>query len=81
MLQATTRDLETGRKVIIIGLSQDELSALQDNRRAFRIKGGSLGAAVDVVIYHGDTEAHMLEAVSEIITPDTILFVDNALKN
>lgn len=81
MLQVSAVNLETGRKVVIIGISTNEIEQLKAAGAHFMVSGVEFRAPVDVVLFHGDTEAEMLETIQDIISPDTIISVDDALKN
>jgi len=81
MLQAVTTNKDTGRKVIIVGLNQTELSELAGPGHYYVVKGEDINAEVDVVILHGETDAHMLELIDNIVSPTTDVQVDKALKN
>jgi hypothetical protein len=81
MLKTITTNLETGRKVLIIGLNRAEMDVITQPGKAAFVDGMAVGSPIDLVLFHGDTEAHMLEVVAEVITPDTLISIDAALKN
>ncbi len=81
MLKTVVISRENGREVIIIGLNREELSQLQRPGKAVLIKGDTFGASADVVIFHGENEAEMLEALGPLVTLDTNIIVDDKLKN
>lgn len=82
MLKTATTCLETGRKVIIIGLTLQEMTEMcRQPSKAIMVESSDLGASVDVVIFQGSTEAEMLQAIDPILTPATKITIDDKLKN
>jgi hypothetical protein len=73
----------TGAKVLMIGLSFGNLDKLraEPGDTFIRIDGKEMGLEFDVLIFSGETEAHMHGLVAGSIGPDTKIHIDPKLKS
>jgi|HubBroStandDraft_6_1064221.scaffolds.fasta_scaffold00529_16 hypothetical protein len=72
-----------GRQVLMIGLSfgnLDKFRALPGDT-FIKIDGTEMGLPLDVLIFSGETEAHMHKLVAGAIGPDTKFHIDPKLKS
>jgi hypothetical protein len=71
------------RDLLVIGLSFGNLKKFlaQPGNTFIRIKGEEIGLPIDVLIFSGETEAHMTEIMKRFIGPDTKVYVDPKLKS
>jgi hypothetical protein len=75
-----------GRSVLVLGLSfanLDKLRADAPNGGFIKVQGAELGLPIDVVIFAGETEAHMAQMMTGegLIGPDTKVTVSTRLKS
>jgi hypothetical protein len=77
---ATTAD---GRKLLMIGLSFGNLDKFraEPGDTFIKIDGKEMGLTFDVLIFSGETEAHLQTMVAGSIGPDTKLHIDPRLKS
>jgi hypothetical protein len=70
-----------GREVLMVGLSFGNLDRFraEPGDTFIKIDGRELGIALDVLIFSGETEAHMAELMK--IGPQTLVHVDPRLKS
>lgn len=75
----TARD---GRDILLIGLSHANLDRLRQDgtKGCIKIDGKLMGLSVDLLITAADTEAHIVDALSDLIGPETKLHIDPRLK-
>jgi hypothetical protein len=45
------------------------------------IDGKAMNLPIDILIFSGETEAHMTEMIKDNIGPDTTIYVDSKLKS
>lgn len=71
-----------GKALMVIGLSFGNLDKFraQPGDTYIKVTGAELGLPVDVLIFSGETEAHMAETIKEMIGPDTKVNVSERLK-
>jgi hypothetical protein len=72
-----------GRKTFMLGFSFKNLDRFraEPGETFIKIKGEEIGLPHDIIIFSGETEAHLAELVKNSITPDTIVHVDPKLKS
>ena len=77
MIKATI-DSVAGRKMLILGLSFENLDRLRENAcdGFIKVDGEKLALPMDVLIYAGQTEAHCAEVISAFIGPNTNVEID-----
>jgi hypothetical protein len=82
MIKATATD-GTGRKILMIGLSFGNLDKFraEPGDTFIRIRGQEVGLPVDVVIFSGETEAHLADLMALGFGPDTKVIVSSRSKN
>jgi hypothetical protein len=82
MIKAIASD-ETGKRILVIGLSFDNLDRFraQPGDTFIRIIGREVGLPVDVMIFSGETEADCAETLKGGIGPDTKVHVSDRSKN
>ena len=75
--------LPDGRKLLLIGLSFKNLDKFyaEPGDTYIRIDGKAMDLPVDVLIFSGQTEAHMQEKMAGVIGPHTKVHVDPKLKS
>jgi len=81
MLKCKSRVAATGQDVIILGLTSAEINNITKQGMYLHVDGASIGASVNVVLFCGETEAEMLEMVSDLMDENTNIVVDPALMN
>lgn len=71
------------RKVLMIGLSFGNLDRFrrEPGDTFIKIDGREMGLPIDVLLFSGETEAHLQTLVQHSIGPDTILHIDPRLKS
>jgi hypothetical protein len=81
MIKATVR--KNGKTTLMIGLSFGNLDKFRAEPRDtfIRIDGKEMGLPIDVLIFSGETEAHMHEMIAEGVGPDTKVHIDPKLKS
>ena len=72
-----------GRSLLMIGLSFGNLDKFraEPGDTFIRIDGREMGLPVDVLIFSGETEAHMAEIMKTSIGPATEVHIDPRLKS
>ena len=82
MIKATAT-LPDGRTVLMIGLSFKNLDKFhaEPGDTYIRIDGKAMGLPVDVLIFSGQTEAHMQAIMAGLIGPHTKVHIDPKLKS
>jgi hypothetical protein len=72
-----------GRNLLMIGLSFGNLDKFRAEPGAtfIKIDGKEMGLTFDVLIFSGETEAHLHAMVAGSIGPDTKLHIDPKLKS
>jgi hypothetical protein len=82
MIKATAT-LPDGRTLLMIGLSFGNLDKFRRDPgdTYIRIDGKEMGLPLDVLVFSGQTEAHMQTLVQGFIGPDTKVHVDPKLKS
>jgi hypothetical protein len=72
-----------GRTLLMLGLSFRNLDKFraEPGDTYIRIDGKEMGLPIDVLIFSGETEAHMQAKIEPMITPDTKVHVDPKLKS
>lgn len=80
MLKATATGPD-GRPLLVIGLSFRNLEVFRQRPgdTFIKIAGAELGLPIDVVIFSGETEAHLARHVP--VGPDTIVHISDKLKS
>jgi hypothetical protein len=81
MIKATV-ETPDGRKLLIVGLSFANLDRFRAEPRDTMIKidGKELGLGVDVMIFSGETEAHLADCIQDGVGPNTKIHVSPRLK-
>jgi hypothetical protein len=81
MIKATA--IVDGRQLLMLGLSFGNLDKLHAEPMDcfIRINGREMNLPIDVMIFSGETEAHMAEMMQKSIGPNTIVHVDPKLKS
>jgi hypothetical protein len=82
MIKATATQAD-GRTLLTIGLSFGNLDKFrsQPGDTFIRIDGKAMGLPIDILIFSGETEAHMQAIFATAITDKTILHIDPKLKS
>jgi hypothetical protein len=82
MIKATATGAD-GRPLLMIGLSFGNLDKFraEPGDTFIPIDGKQMGLPFDVVIFSGETEAHMHKFVAGAIGPDTKIHIDRKLKS
>jgi len=77
---ATTSD---GRSILILGLNFGNLDRFRSEpgQAMIEIKGTETGLPIDVIIFSGETEAHLSESINALIGPETKIHIDPKLKS
>jgi hypothetical protein len=72
-----------GRKLLLLGLSFANLERFKQQPldTFIRIAGAEMGLDFDVMLISGATEADMAAVVSNALTPDAKVHVDDRLKS
>ena len=71
------------RSLVVLGLSFRNLDRFreQPGDTFIKIDGNELGLPVDIIIFSGETEAHMAVAMQEFIGPGTKVNIDPKLRS
>ena len=71
------------RKVLFVGLSFNNLDKLRAEPRDtfIRIDGKTMDLPMDVMVFSGESEAHLAHLFRNAIGPDTVVHVDKKLKS
>jgi hypothetical protein len=71
------------RTLMVIGLSFKNLEKFraEPGDTFIRIDGKEMGLPIDVLIFSGETEAHMQTMMARAIGPDTKVHIDPRLKS
>ena len=82
MIKATAKQAN-GKDLLIIGLSFGNLDKFraEPGDTFIKILGENMGISMDVLIFSGQTEAHMQGLMSKMIGPNTIIHIDPKLKS
>jgi hypothetical protein len=82
-MRGISKDKKTGKDVIFISLDSTELNALHTypGRSLLTIQGATIGLAVNIIIFSGETEAAMTEWCTELITRNTKTTISKRLLN
>lgn len=82
MIKATAVGRD-GKVVLVLGLSFENLNRLRAHPGDdhIRIKGEEIGLPLDVMLFAGETEAHLAETMKEFIGPQTKVTTSSRLKN
>lgn len=72
MIKAIATD-DTGKKILVIGLSFANLAKFRaaPGDTYIRIDGSEMGLPIDIMLFSGETEAHMTVTFAGAFTPDT----------
>ena len=67
-----------GRTLLVLGLSFRNLDRFRDEagKTFIKILGEEIGLPIDIVIFSGETEAHMMDSIKDRIGPETIIHID-----
>jgi hypothetical protein len=70
------------RTLLMIGLSFGNLDKFraEPGDTYIKVEGKELHLPIDVLIFSGETEAHMQKMMSHVIGPDTKVHIDPKLK-
>jgi hypothetical protein len=81
MIKGVATDAD-GRQLLMIGLSFGNLDKFRElpGDTYIRIDGKEMDLPIDVMIFSGETEAHMHRLVAGAIGPDTKIHIDPKLK-
>lgn len=76
----TSRD---GRKLLVVGLSFKNLDEFRakPGDTYIKIDGRPLDIAEDVLIFSGETEAHLAQTLEHFLGPETQVSTSDRLKN
>jgi len=68
---------------MVIGLSFRNLEHFRDKPgdTFIKIDGKEMGLPLDVVIFSGETDAHCVDAISDMIGPDTRVHVSPRMRS
>lgn len=83
MLRVVARGKD-GQQIVVLGLSfanLDRLRAGPDGKTFIKVVGQDIGVPVDILIFCGETEAHMAEMMQDMIGPNTRVTIDPKLKS
>ena len=72
-----------GRKTIMLGFSFKNLDKFraEPGDTFIKLNGDEMGMPFDILIFSGETEAHMADMVRNAIGPDTVVHIDPKLKS
>jgi hypothetical protein len=72
-----------GRTMLMLGLSFKNLDKFRAEAgdTYIKIDGKEMGLPIDVLLFSGETEAHLAQLVEKGIGPDTIVHTDPKLKS
>jgi hypothetical protein len=68
-------NLDNGRKLVIIGLSDKNIRLLQENK-PIPILGTEMDVEFDILVFAGSTEKDLLDKLREFIGPNTKIDID-----
>jgi hypothetical protein len=82
MIKATMKG-QDGRIMLMLGLSFRNLDKFRDEAgdTFIKINGKEMDLPIDVLLFSGETEAHLTDMMKHSIGPDTIVHVDPKLKS
>jgi hypothetical protein len=82
MIKATTTTPE-GRTLLLIGLSFGNLDRFraEPGETYINIDGKEMGLPIDIVLFSGESEAHLQEMVASAVTAETIVHIDPRLRS
>jgi hypothetical protein len=82
MIKATMKQAD-GRTLMVVGLSFGNLDRFraEPGDTFIRIDGREMNLPIDVLIFSGETEAHLAQMMEKSITPRTIVHIDPKLKS
>jgi len=83
MMKAMMKTPPGAQKILMLGLSFGNLRKFMDmpGDTFIKIDGKEMGLPVDIVLFSGETEAHMMRQMQDSITPDTVMHIDEKLKS
>lgn len=83
MLKMTAKNKDTGRDMVILALSHDNLDKLkEDGLNGFiLIDGQEIGISLDIIITAGVTEDAIGQEFKQFIGPDTVILDGRANDN
>jgi hypothetical protein len=81
MLKATAQ--LNGRTVLMLGLSFKNLDKFraEPGDTFIKIDGTQINLPIDVLLFSGETEAHLTQLIEKGIGPDTIIHTDPKLRS
>jgi hypothetical protein len=82
MIKATAK-MPDGRTMLALGLSFSNLDKFRAEPMDtfIKINGKEMGLPIDVLIFSGETEAHMTDMMLKYTNKNTIVHVDPKLKS
>jgi hypothetical protein len=82
MIKATLTQAD-GRTLMVVGLSFGNLDKFrsQPGDTFIKIDGKPMELPIDVLIFSGETEAHLAQMMSKMIGPATKVHIDPKLKS
>jgi hypothetical protein len=82
MIKATLTQ-PSGRKLLMLGLSFGNLDKFraEPGDTYIKIDGEAMGLSIDVLIFSGETEAHMQHKMAGGVGPHTQVHIDPKLKS
>ena len=82
MIKATMT-MPDGRTLLTLGLSFKNLDKFRAEPMDtfIKIDGKAMGLPIDVMLFSGETEAHMQDKMMALIGPDTKIHIDPKLKS
>lgn len=75
---------DSGKKILLIGLSHGNLDQLRTNglKGCIKVEGDAIGwPGYEIIITAGETEVLIAESLSEFIGPDTKINISQRLKS
>ena len=81
MLKATAQ--LNGRTVLMLGLSFRNLDKFraEPGDTFIKIDGTKMNLPIDVLLFSGETEAHLTKLIEKGMSPDTIIYIDPKLRS
>jgi hypothetical protein len=81
MLKATAQ--LNGRTVLMLGLSFRNLDKFraEPGDTFIKIDGTKMNLPIDVLLFSGETEAHLTKLIEKGMSPDTIIHIDPKLRS
>ena len=81
MLKATAQ--LNGRTVLMLGLSFRNLDKFraEPGDTFIKIDGTKMNLPIDVLLFSGETEAHLTKLIEKGMGPDTIIHIDPKLRS